>query len=538
MRISLRPTFLSERRPRVHFYTSNDHKFMQARSVFDICGLALTHFRSRQDPYDEAYDKGGDALLRSAVAQVKSVIGHASFFFVEDTSIRVEALSSADVDTPGLAAKEWFAATSFEELDAVLRVAQDRRATVRSDIALHVPGVEPVLLSGMTSGVVADHPPDFPTNPTHPWLTPDTFNGWFIPDGASRPLGAMKFEESLEYDFRVKALVALVDRLEEYTAVVNLAPSAFEKVGRGVREPVGQVELFASDKGSAPKVVMVTGYTCAGKTEFGVAAESVPDVRYVEASGVLRQIGASIDPELGGFELAERVLGELGPDIVARVITEKFLPQLSERTVVITGFRTIEEVAHVRRLYPDARLLFVQADERTRLQRQIQRARKGSVSNMEDLRRRDREQESFGLLAVGEDLADDLLENDGTSDSSLETYHKRVRALLKGAKRVPKPNRNARPRPPLSEEGPYRCLHALRRAGSPLTAPEISRMTEEEGWGIEQRNINQALRLYPQFAVRTERAGADIVYDITKAGLAYLTQREAKDRSVATVSAN
>ncbi len=49
-------------------------------------------------------------------------------------------------------------------------------------------------------------------------VAPDNFNGWFIPDGSQRRLGEMDFEESLDFDFRVKALSAVADRLEEYTA--------------------------------------------------------------------------------------------------------------------------------------------------------------------------------------------------------------------------------------------------------------------------------------------------------------------------------
>src|ERR1700741_3565274 len=226
-RISIVDLFYkADRRPEVHFYTSNIDKFLQARAVFEKCGLILKHFSTKTEPYQEEYSAGKLELLRSAITQVRKTVGANFIFFVEDTSIRVDALSSSDADVPGLAAKEWFGETPFSELDMQLRLrGNNRRVMVKSDIALHVPGLSrPLYFHGDTSGVVADSPPTFAASKAPPWLTPHTFNGWFIPDGAKKRLGEMSFEESLRYDFRIEALVSLLRRLEEFTAVLNLSP--------------------------------------------------------------------------------------------------------------------------------------------------------------------------------------------------------------------------------------------------------------------------------------------------------------------------
>ena len=207
----LRDVFLRlERQLVVYFYTTSSEKFAQAQLAFQQSGLSITEFRSSDDPYREHEDATSTELLRAAIEEIRRTVGAAStaFFFVEDTSLRIDALSAPHQDFPGLRVKDWFSDTSFADLDRALRSRGDnRRATVKSDIALHVPNLQfPVYFHGETSGTVAEEEPAFEANPQYPWLTPSTFNGWFIPDGAERPLGAMSLEESWRFDFRGRAL--------------------------------------------------------------------------------------------------------------------------------------------------------------------------------------------------------------------------------------------------------------------------------------------------------------------------------------------
>src|SRR5438067_2024639 len=102
MRPTLRPLLRqADRRPEVFFYTSSDEKFLQARRVFELCGLRLNHFKSRNEPYSEDYSGSKDDLLRRGLEEVVTSIGRGSLVFVEDTSIRIDALStSPDEDVP------------------------------------------------------------------------------------------------------------------------------------------------------------------------------------------------------------------------------------------------------------------------------------------------------------------------------------------------------------------------------------------------------------------------------------------------------
>src|SRR5947199_8179845 len=121
MRPSPRPAFLElPRRLVVKFYTTSIAKYLQASYIFDGFGLALHHFKSRTEPYAESYERGKDLLLIDAINEIRADIGRTSLFFVEDTSLRIEALSTATEDFPGLAVKEWFARTDFESFNREL----------------------------------------------------------------------------------------------------------------------------------------------------------------------------------------------------------------------------------------------------------------------------------------------------------------------------------------------------------------------------------------------------------------------------------
>jgi inosine/xanthosine triphosphate pyrophosphatase family protein len=129
--------------PNITFYTSSTPKFIQASVLFGAAGLKLTDRRHSADPYHESYAGTKEDLLAQAIEELKRREDYpATLFFVEDTSIRIDALSSESEDYPGLGAKEWFGRTSFADLEAQLKEHGDRGATVKSCIALSVPGLD------------------------------------------------------------------------------------------------------------------------------------------------------------------------------------------------------------------------------------------------------------------------------------------------------------------------------------------------------------------------------------------------------------
>jgi inosine/xanthosine triphosphate pyrophosphatase family protein/dephospho-CoA kinase len=409
-----------ERILNVYFYTSNSDKLFQARLIFVRSGYLLRHFKGDREPYDEDYSLPTEQMLTRAIQQVNAEFGVRSIFFVEDTSLRLEALSDSS-DVPGLKVKEWFASSTFEEVDRlILERGGDRRAVVKSDIALYLPTLSHIMFfHGETAGTVATSPPAFSGSTQYPWLTPSTFNGWFIPDGATRRLGEMEFEESLEFDFRAKSLTKLIARLEEMNAALNLG-SSFYTVRRPEvshsQEQLAFRELLPREE-SEPQILLVIGHKCAGKTTLSDYLAGRDGVMVFEASSVLRQLASEAKEKVDTTDDAFNFLRKHGLDCVAEAIA-KYLDRAKANLNVITGLRTVEEIFLLAQRFPQARIVLVDSDARTRFERHLRRARDTDVRSFSDFQKQDEKQAAFGALRVATEIATDTIRNDGT----LEQY--------------------------------------------------------------------------------------------------------------------
>ena len=533
-RVQMSRAFMSHERDleRVYFYTSSTEKYLQARRYFDQRGLLVDYFRSRTDPYDEDESGSSIELLTKALSDVVAHIGAGSLIFIEDTSVRIEALSTPDRDFPGLKVKEWFANTTFEECDgSILEAGGDRRATVKSDIALHVPGLgRPVFFHGETQGSVAVSSPKFAANPQYPWLTPKTFNGWFVPEGCAEPLGALSPELAWSHDFRVRAFSALIARLEEYAAALNLPPSAYRR-RRRLRLPQDELpQLFGSGQNQAA-ALLVIGRTCAGKTTLAEYVSGRHGLLSIEASAVVRSLGVPREEsdDADGFSYAMRVLDTLGHDVVSREIVERFGASLDD-PFVISGLRDTAEIRFMRQAVPRSRIVLVEASERARFDRHLRRGRPGAEQTLADFRRRDKRQDLFGVLPVADDLADIRIANEGR----IEDYHAEIDVLLAGRPGLPGLTLDAQPRHRPEQNQLYRSLGLLRAAESPLQCDEIEALSQENGGSrIRHNNANKVLRGAPALARRLDPGGvgddsARVRYAITPSGLAYLELMSAR----------
>jgi dephospho-CoA kinase/inosine/xanthosine triphosphate pyrophosphatase family protein len=512
-RARLKELFYSaDRVPEVHFYTSNEQKFLQARQVFMRSGLQLRYFPSHTEPYDEDYSRGREYLLSMAVQQVREFTGGATIFFVEDTSVEIRALSAKE-EFPGLAVKEWFSRTTFSELDAQLRkLGNDRKAIVKSDVALSLPGLRrPILLHAETVGKVAATPPTFLKNPRYPWLTPGTFNGWFVPDGAAKRLGEMSFEESLEYDFRVRVLDQVVERIEEFTAILNLPPSAFFRRRRQAAS--GQLLLMPGTR----RGIVVIGKTCAGKSTFGEFA-SERGFKWIEASDVVRSLREqSVEKADSTEEFAKGLLGGQGYDIVARKIM-RLLEADSEEPFVITGFRALEEIELLRREVPQVEVVLVNSLERTRYERFVARNRDGAGEDLSSFRVKDQSHWDFGLLAVAEDFSDVVIDNEGP----MEEYRAQIESVLSKEYELSGIQLNPHSARRAANSQLIRCLRVLEKSGRALDCNEISDGTAEMGARIRFNNVNKAVKRYPTLARRLDGEDEKVRYQITESGRTYL----------------
>jgi inosine/xanthosine triphosphate pyrophosphatase family protein/dephospho-CoA kinase len=497
----------------VYFYTSNADKLLQARLMFVRRGYNLRHYRGRREPYDEDYSLGTEQLLNRAIRQVNDEFGVKSIFFVEDTSLRLEGLSK-DIDYPGLAVKEWFTSTSFEDVDRELLKAGDRCATIKSDIALYVPTLShTIFFHGETTGRVASSKPSFSPSHQYPWLTPSTFNGWFIPEGATKRLGEMEFEESLKFDFRAKSLSALITRLEEMNSALNLSAPFYtmrRAASRGGAEQLLFKEILSADE-STPRVLLVIGFKCAGKTTLSDHLAAQDDVMVIEASSVLRSLAQDAEESVETADDAFRFLAQHGLDCVAQAIGN-FIERGAAKLYVVTGLRTVEEILLLLERFPQGRVVLVDSDIQARFERHVRRGRDQDVRTLHDFERQDEQQAHFGVLRVPNEVSTDVIRNDGT----VEQFKARIEAFIESFDSRKLPRRDSSPRRAKSEL--HRTLTALQALGGAGSCEAISKKTIELGTSVRKYNTNRALKSIPEFAERIKRSGHLLAYRITARG--------------------
>jgi inosine/xanthosine triphosphate pyrophosphatase family protein/adenylate kinase family enzyme len=392
---------------KLFFITSNRAKLMHARHLakpFDIeiagkrnYGIAYVEPRSsnRIEILQRSYE---DALARWR----KTSTNDHGFFFIEDTSVIIQALSK-DNEYPGVDVKYWMRSTDFETLDALLRKSgQDRTVTVRSDVILHLPEefrsrhsiLEPMLhFVGKTRGVITKKEPRLKTNLVYPWLDDRSFNKWFIPEGCTHVISAMPIAEADFYDIRRDSVGAMLKFLADRNALQDSPRVREATISKFLPH------LF-------PPVSVITGLPCAGKTTLGEHLSRNFGHYHIEASDFMKRafyerhgLNSSYSIEL----FAEEALKDTPGIVVSQVVEE--IDRTKAELVAVTGFRSSTEVElflHSYRGPSDVECLFIDADQETRYQRSVVRGRDDLVESFTKFRKRDILQLGMGLREVRE----------------------------------------------------------------------------------------------------------------------------------------
>lgn len=529
-RLYPRPAFLdASRRIRVYFKTSSIAKYAQARFIFGLLGLPLYGSGSDDARRLEDYLGGSQQLVEQKLRD--TWLGAQTVYFVEDTYVRVEALSvptnanSSSIEwaratVPGLRTKEWFESVSFAALDSDL-VAKggDRSVTVYSTIALHVPGVDtPQLFTGSVTGSVASRPgTGLEENLPFPWLSQSSFNAWFVPEGESLPLSDIDLEQSLDVDFRVTALLALADRLEEYVAVLNLPPVSVELVPDKMTS-IKQAQLFPTRR---PPIVVV-GLTCAGKTTLGQFL-STYGYKHVEASSVLRVLQGSdtVPGTRPGYFQAMTTLGLRGWDVIAREAVNLYA-QFIDSGICITGLRTVEELSYLVSIFDDLLVVLLEAPSESRFERYVLRNRAGEDLSLTRFRERETEHFSFGLIAVADHCATVRI----TNNSTLSEFEDIAGLLATSGPTAsgPKISRLSVGVSAALKSQIYRCIRVLMDADEAMSPAEIEKQQQANGQAqIVKRNaVRKTLTQYPVLVRRVSEVAGTTFYELTSHGRAYV----------------
>jgi dephospho-CoA kinase len=237
-------------------------------------------------------------------------------------------------------------------------------------------------------------------------------------------------------------------------------------------------------------------------------------VRVYEASTVLRGIAEDVGVIPTNSDEALDFLKEVGWDSVARKIAD-YIDKDDSRLSVVTGLRTPEELLFLKRRFPAARIILIDADQRIRFERHIRRARDRTLTDMKAFSREDNKQKEFGTLRIANDIAEITIINDGTRDQ----FSKKIEEALDLISGAPEKLRLQSSKS-LSEL--HRSLRALLTIGIAATCEEISELTAKLGLSVRKYNTNRALKAVPEFANRLEQKGERLRYRPTDRSLSLL----------------
>ena len=400
------------------FVTSNQTKLAHARYLCRDYHVNILSYKKFYYGigYDEPriYDRKQllTASFYDAAARWKRNVSGSEgrIFFIEDTSIRLDALSDDENEVPGVDVKYWMKSTNFEKLDAELKKhGNNRKCSVTSHIILFLTedlkkksGISDdyKVFASTAYGSVTEKEHNFDTNILYPWLDNKTFNKWFVPKGYDVPVSMLDIESADAGDFRKVAFMQMLSFLKTYGAIENK------------RKIPNQLSFEFYDS------FIVCGRTCSGKSTLGKHLVDDYGYYHIEASEFMTHkrldthgIRSKVDKHL----FAAEVLKTEPVFVVNRLIEYMYRNHINDR-FVITGFRTKNEIQdflmkfHAERI----KLVFVNTSFEERFRRWKLRQREQDVYTEERFGDIDRVQDSMGIGEVANMQGIIPLSNDTT----------------------------------------------------------------------------------------------------------------------------
>lgn len=421
----------------ITFVTSNQTKLAHARYLcrnFHVSILSYKKFYYGVG-YEEPriYDRKQlltESFYDAAKRWKRNVSGSEErIFFIEDTSVKIDALSDENVEVPGVDVKYWMREVNFEKLDKELKSrGNNRRCSVTSHLILFLTddlkrksGINEnyKVFKSSALGSVTEQEYDFDTNILYPWLDNKTFNKWFVPDGCSLPVSMLDINEADAGDFRKGAFSEMLTFLKDNDAIENK------------HQTYNQLSLQFYDS------FVICGRTCSGKSTLGKHLVDDYGFYHIEASEFMTHkrlethgTTSKVDKHL----FAAKVLQAEPVFVVSRLIDYMRSNNIYDR-FVITGFRTKEEIEDFqKRFHSDRlRLLFINTSFDERFRRWKLRQREVDEYTEKRFKEIDDVQEGMGIGHVACMPKMNFISNDSFDVSS--TYKNFYRKFLKDFKK-------------------------------------------------------------------------------------------------------
>lgn len=412
------------------FITSNSAKLSHANHLCANYAVRISKQKNYGIGYIEPRIDNRDELIKKSVEDAvarfkKNVPSYENrFFFIEDTSVVIHALSR-EKEYPGVDIKYWMREHSFDDVDKLLREnGNERSATVRSDLILVLSnklatqlGTPYKIFSNEITGSITEKEYTVNTQPLYPWLSEKTFNKWFVPDGCSLPMSLLNIVEADKHDFRAGSFNQMLEFLYDNDII--------ETIEEERKQGVKQLNLF-TQLGN----FIVCGPTCVGKTTLANYLVNTYNYYHIEASDFMylsyhERHGIDSNVRIGDF--AEDALRN-NPSIVSDQIIQN-IKNIKSVPLVITGFRDPKEIESFLSKYKgdfSVKLVYVDADQNIRFTRYASRDREPIDKNIsiEEFKKLDEQQHNMGLPSIKQADDTELVYNNGSFDEYYQSFEK------------------------------------------------------------------------------------------------------------------
>ena len=362
----------------ITFVTSNKTKLAHAR------------YLCRKQLLSESFKSALDRWKRYVTEQDNRL------FFIEDTSVRIDALSDGSHEVPGVDVKYWMRETSFEKLDKILKdKGNNRKCCVMSHVILCLTdelknklGIEEdyKVFTSTAYGTITENEYDFDTNILYPWLDNKSFNKWFVPNGCDKPVSMLDITQAEAGDFRKGAFEKMLSFLAANGAIRNRL-----SVGNQLR-----IQFYDS--------FVICGKTCSGKSTIGRYLADEYGYYHIEASEFMTHKLLDTHGSISNVDkhvFAAKML-QAEPLFVVKKVVDYLRDHEINDKFVITGFRTEEEVNAFSKAFPADKihLIFIKADYEERFWRWKLRQRDCEQYTEERFKEIDTIQEEMGVGSI------------------------------------------------------------------------------------------------------------------------------------------
>lgn len=423
----------------ITFVTSNRTKLAHARYLCRDYNVNILHYKKffYGKGYEEPRVDDRSILLsesfKDAVARWKKHFSgnNGLLFFIEDTSVKIDALSDEKSEIPGVDVKYWMQETNFEELDRELKKrGNNRRCSVTSHVMLFLTedlrnrlrfGEDFIVFKSSAEGYVTEKEYSIKTQMLYPWLDNKTFNKWFVPNGYSKPVSMLNIDEAEAGDFRKGAFEDMLDFLAKNGVIRNR------------RYVDNQTYLQFYDS------FVVCGRTCAGKSTIGKYLVDKYGYYHIEASEFMTQRlleTQGTKSNVDKHDFASEVLKVDSLFVVNRLVDYLHENGIFDR-FVITGFRTRSEVEEFKKSFHGSRVNYIilNASYEERCKRWMRRHREVDNYTEDRFKIIDDVQERMGVGTITDIEGFQILDN---SADGLSLFYKGFRnKFLRGILQEP-----------------------------------------------------------------------------------------------------